>query len=81
MKVRMEFNWCGQQIVEFVESARLYNDVLGKDDFWGSFILKGVEYQYQIHWESSILTIFLKGGVEIIDRVTNFNLAFSNNLK
>ena len=81
MKAVITFNWRGQQIEQFVEWDSIVNDINDKDSFWGEFILNGIKYQYQILWESSIITIFVEGGVEYIDKVDNFQLSFSKMYK
>ena len=70
------FDWNGNHIEKMFDKKLIFDDIMGKDDFWGDFIVHGTEFQFQIHWESSTITIFLKGGVEIIDSVKHFNLGF-----
>lgn len=69
MKALISFNWRGNNINQFVVWNNLVEDINGKDDFWGEFVANGVKYQYQILWENSIITIFVEGGVEYIDKV------------
>lgn len=75
-KVWLSFNWKGHEINKVFDKKLIFDDIQGKDDLWGNFIVGGVEYQFQIHWESSIITIFLKDGVEYIDKVNGFHLDF-----
>jgi hypothetical protein len=74
--ILVAFNWKGENIEKWFNSDLIFKDIKGEDDLWGGFIHRGVEYQFQIHWESGYITIFLKDGVEIIDRVKGFNVGF-----
>ena len=75
-KIWIIFDWNGNHIEKMFDKKLIFDDIMGKDDFWGDFVVHGTEFQFQIHWESSTITIFLKGGVEIIDRVKHFDLGF-----
>ena len=74
--ILVTFNWKGEIIEKWFNRDIIFKDIKGEDDLWGSFIHRGIEYQFQIHWESGYITIFLKDNVEIIDRVKGFNVGF-----
>lgn len=77
----IEFMFRDEQITKYINTDDLFNDIKEKDDLWVDFIKNGVEYQFQIFWNSSEIAVFLKGGVEPIYYINNFNLYFNRNLK
>lgn len=76
-KVLISFNWYSHKVCEFVPMDKILNDMNGKDDFRGSFIKNGMEYQYQLHYKSGRVAIFEKGGTEEIHSLHSFNITFS----
>lgn len=76
-KVLISFSWGSHNVCEFVPLDVILNDMNEKDDFWGSFIKNGKEYQYQLHYNSGRVAIFEKGGVEEIHSLHSFNITFS----
>lgn len=77
-KIAISFYWIGHCIDQFIDFNLLKDDLNKKDDFWGEFIYNGIEYQYQIWWDTQQIVIFNKGGVEPISHIDNFHLSFSN---
>lgn len=77
MKAVISFNWRGHRIDKFFDWEYLKDDINGKDDLWGEFVVNGTKFQFQILWESSTITIFNFGGYDYIDSVTNFSVSFS----
>ena len=76
-KVLISFSWGSHKVCEFVPLDVILNDMNEKDDFWGSFIKNGMEYQYQLHYGSGRVAIFEKGGTEEIHSLHSFNITFS----
>ena len=76
-KVLISFTWGSHNVCEFVPLDVILNDMNEKDDFWGSFIKNGMEYQYQLHYGSGRVAIFEKGGTEEIHSIYSFNIIFS----
>ena len=76
-KVLISFSWGSHNVCEFVPLDVILNDMNEKDDFWGSFIKNGMEYQYQLHYGSGRVAIFEKGGTEEIHSLHSFNITFS----
>jgi len=76
-KVLISFTWGSHKVCEFVSLDVILNDMNEKDDFWGSFIKNGMEYQYQLHYKSGRVAIFEKGGTEEIHSLHSFNITFS----
>ena len=81
MKAVITFNWRGHHIEEVVDFNLLKNDINEIDDFWGEFSCCGINYQYQIHWNSNQIAVFIKDAVEIYDYVNAFQLHFSSIFK
>ena len=77
MQAVISFKWRGNNIEKFFDWEYLKDDINGKDDLWGEFIVNGTKFQFQILWESSTITIFNFGGYDYIDSVTNFSVSFS----
>lgn len=76
-KVLISFSWGSHNVCEFVPLDVILNDMNEKNDFWGSFIKNGMEYQYQLHYKSGRVAIFEKGGTEEIHSLHSFNITFS----
>lgn len=76
-KVLISFTWGSHKVCEFVPLDVILNDMNEKDDFWGSFIKNGMEYQYQLHYGSGRVAIFEKGGTEEIHSINSFQITFS----
>lgn len=81
MKVVIAFNWRGHHIEKFFDWELITNDINGKDDLWGEFVVNGNVFQFQILWENSTITIFNKGGYDYIDSVDNYSMSFSKTFK
>lgn len=73
--VNIEFTWRNKTISQFIPLNSLYRDIMSEDDFWGSFEC----YQYQIHWNSGQIAIFINERTEIIGYADSFNITFSKN--
>lgn len=76
-KVLISFSWGSHNVCEFVPLDVILNDMNEKDDFWGSFIKNGMEYQYKLHYKSGRVAIFEKGGTEEVHSLHSFNITFS----
>lgn len=76
-KVLLSFTWGSHKVCEFVPLDVILNDMNEKPVFWGSFIKNGMEFRYQLHYDSGRVAIFEKGGVEVIYIINSFQITFS----